>query len=133
MDGVPGERFERPVYLLTSAGTVSAPEEFAYDLRVLNRATIVGEKTLGGANPGGLSPLGDGFAVFIPGGRAINPVTGTNWEGEGIAPDVAVPAAEALATAHRLALTALLPTVTDPDFRREVEQALWAPGTRSIP
>ncbi len=124
VDGLPGDRYERPVYLLMASHTVSAPEEFAYDLRVLKRATIVGEKSFGGANPGGLAPVGHGFGVFVSSGEAINPVTGTNWEGAGITPDVAVPATEALATAHRLALRQLLPTIKDPDFKAEVEEAL---------
>jgi len=107
---VPGGRYgeQKPVYVLTSVQTFSAGEEFAYDLQARGRATIVGEVSGGGANPGELVPLADGFAAFIPFGRAINPVTGTNWEGSGVQPDVAVPAAEALTTAHALALRRLL-------------------------
>jgi hypothetical protein len=103
---VPGRRYgeQKPVYVLTGAQTFSAGEEFAYDLQALGRATIVGEVTGGGANPGELVPLADGFAAFIPFGQAINPVTGTNWEGSGVQPDVAVPATDALTTAQILAL-----------------------------
>ncbi|WNV87165.1 S41 family peptidase [Umezawaea sp. Da 62-37] len=106
---VPGTRFggTRPVYVLTSGTTFSGAEELAYDLQQLGRATIVGETTGGGAHPR------RGFAVHphleatIPTARAINPVSGTNWELVGVVPDIAVPADEALDRAHREALTAL--------------------------
>ena len=87
--------------MLVGPKTYSAGEEFAYDLQVLKRATIVGEKTRGGANPGGLTDLGSNFFAVIPTGRAENPITRTNWEGVGVLPDVkAVPeAAESIAIA----------------------------------
>jgi C-terminal processing protease CtpA/Prc len=92
------------VFVLASSRTFSAAEEFTYNLQALKRATIVGETTGGGANPGGDVPLPHGLRVFVPTGRAINPITKTNWEGTGVKPDVAVPADSALAVAHRLAL-----------------------------
>ena len=67
------------------------------------RATIVGETTGGGAHPGDMVSLPLGLTVFVPSGRAINPITHTNWEGTGVKPDVAVPADAALETAHKLA------------------------------
>jgi len=88
-----------PVYVLTSTRTFSGGEEFAYDVKSLQRATLVGELTGGGANPTGGVPLGNAFGASIPFGRAENPVTGTNWEGHGVDPDVAVPAADALRVA----------------------------------
>ncbi|HET7553917.1 MAG TPA: S41 family peptidase [Gemmatimonadaceae bacterium] len=102
---VPGRKFgrDKPVYVLTSDRTFSGAEEFAYDLQTRKRATIVGETTGGGANPGELVPLPHGLGVFVPTGRAINPITKTNWEGVGVKPDVAVSAGEALETALRLA------------------------------
>jgi hypothetical protein len=101
---VPGERLaDVPVFVLTSRRTFSAAEEFSYNLRTRERATLVGETTGGGANPGGGFPVSDRLSVFIPEGRAINPVTGTNWEGVGVEPHVAVPAAEALEAALPLA------------------------------
>jgi hypothetical protein len=90
---------DKPVYVLTSARTFSGGEGVAYDLQALELATIVGETTGGGANPGGGMPLTPDFGMFMPGGRAESPVTGTNWEGVGVKPDVAVPAADALKTA----------------------------------
>jgi hypothetical protein len=91
-----------PVYLLTDRKTASAGEELAYDLQQLKRATLVGEPTWGGANPGGTVRLSDHFGIFVPGGRAINPITKTNWEGRGVQPDVAVPGDQALQKAIAL-------------------------------
>lgn len=87
---------EVPVYVLTSGYTFSAAEEFSYNLQCLDRATIVGETTGGGAHPVDGFILDDRFVVNIPVGRAINPITQTNWEGTGVKPDVEVPAAQAL-------------------------------------
>ncbi len=85
-----------PVFVLTSSNTFSGGEEFAYDVKALRRATLVGEVTGGGANPTGGVPLGNGFFASIPFGRAENPITRTNWEGRGVAPEIAVPAGDAL-------------------------------------
>lgn len=102
---LPGKRYEgKPVYVLTSKRTFSAAEEFTYNLKTQKRATIVGETTGGGANPGGTRPIAEHFMVFVPSGRAINPITKTNWEGTGVAPDVSVAAELALKTAHLAAL-----------------------------
>ena len=106
---VKGKRFgqSKPVYVLTSKRTFSGAEEFAYNLKNLKRATIVGETTGGGAHPGGMRKLAGDFRIFVPTGRAISPITKTNWEGTGVAPDVATPADEALERAKALALKAL--------------------------
>ena len=105
---VPGEKLvDVPLFILTSARTFSAAEEFCYNLRNLERATLVGETTGGGAHPGGSYPVEGVFSVFIPGGRAINPITGTNWEGTGVEPHVAVPAGDALESARREAKQAI--------------------------
>lgn len=103
-DSVPGRRFggEKPVYVLTAARTFSGAEEFAYDLKALKRATIVGETTGGGAHPVRDRRVDDHFIIGVPFARAINPVTHTNWEGVGVEPDVKVAASEALATAQKL-------------------------------
>nr|WP_314895893.1 S41 family peptidase [uncultured Flavobacterium sp.] len=90
-----------PVYVLTSNTTFSAAEEFAYNLKSLKRATIIGEVTGGGANPGGDQIINDRFVIFIPFGRAINPITNTNWEETGVQPDIKVPAIEALSVAQQ--------------------------------
>ena len=98
---------DKPVYVLTSRTTFSAAEEFAYDLQALRQATIVGETTQGGANPGQPFGLAADFTVLIPIGEAINPTTKTHWEGTGVKPDTAVPKEEALETARKAALEKL--------------------------
>ena len=108
LKNVPGPRYtDKDVYVLTSGYTFSAAEEFAYDLANLKRATLIGEVTGGGANPVDRFQIDDEFEVTIPTARALNPITKTNWEGTGVKPDIEVPAAEALHTAHTLALEKL--------------------------
>jgi C-terminal processing protease CtpA/Prc len=102
---VEGKRFggSKPVYVLTSVRTFSAAEEFSYNLQQLKRATIIGETTGGGANPGQSMQIGPELFVFVPTGRAINPISKTNWEGVGVKPDVPVPPDQALDRALTLA------------------------------
>jgi tetratricopeptide (TPR) repeat protein len=88
-----------PVFVLTSERTFSGGEEFAYNLRTNNRATLIGEKTGGGANPGYTFRINDSFSIFIPTGRSINPQTGTNWEGKGVEPDIVINRTKALSFA----------------------------------
>ncbi len=102
----PTQYLNKPVYVLVGPVTYSGGEEFAYDLQVLKRATIVGAKTGGGANPGGLTPIGGDLFVVVPSGRAENPLTKTNWEGVGILPEVETTAETALDRAVTLALAA---------------------------
>jgi hypothetical protein len=104
---IAGERrTDVPVFLLTSERTFSAAEMFAYDLKVRDRATLVGEPTGGGAHSVDLYQIDDQFEIYIPTARAISPVTASNWEGAGVIPDVAVPAEAALDTAVVLARAA---------------------------
>jgi len=105
---VPGKRFgqKKPVFVLTSKRTFSGAEEFSYNLKVLKRAILVGETTGGGAHPGAVRRVHELFTVFVPTGRAINPITHSNWEGTGVAPDVDVPADGALERAREMALQA---------------------------
>ncbi|MDN5286323.1 MAG: N-terminal domain of Peptidase [Mucilaginibacter sp.] len=81
-----------PVYVLTSSNTVSAAEDFAYAMQVLKRATIAGEKTAGGSHPVGPVFLGHGFVAGIPFAHTYNIHTGTEWEGTGVVPDIALKA-----------------------------------------
>jgi retinol-binding protein 3 len=119
---VPGRRMpSQELFILTSAVTFSAAEGFAYPLQVLKRATIVGEVTKGGANPGRYRNADDMFSVFIPVGATSVPPGNTTWDGTGITPDIAVPALDALPTAHREALTRLASRTADPARRRELE------------
>ncbi|KOG08090.1 MULTISPECIES: S41 family peptidase [Streptomyces] len=106
---VPGARFggTKPLYVLTSDSTFSAAEELAYDLQQLGRAVVVGERTRGGAHPCQGWTVHPHLEATVPVGRAVNPVSGTNWEGTGVQPDIACAAADSLDRAHALALARL--------------------------
>lgn len=129
----------KPVFVLTSRTTFSAAEGLAYEIQSFKRGVIVGETTGGGANPSGgagLPPLGHGFSVNIPMGYVVNPVTGTNWEGVGVKPDIDVPPAEALARAWSMAADRLKANALDPQRRALLDVLSLAklggsPGLRS--
>ncbi|MDZ4754542.1 MAG: S41 family peptidase [Phycisphaerae bacterium] len=108
-ESVQGERFaaDLPAYVVTSNRTFSGAEEFAYNLKNLSRATIVGETTGGGAHPVKAVRLDDRTVIMMPHMRAENPISQTNWEGTGVKPDVEVPAEGALEKALELARTKL--------------------------
>jgi len=119
---VPGKKVpDIDIYVLTSNRTFSAAEEFSYNLKNLKRATLVGKTTRGGAHPGGLMVINDNFLIWVPKGRAINPITKTNWEGVGIKPHIEVPQEDALKTAHLKALEKLAASTESKDdkFRYE--------------
>lgn len=119
-----GRRLDTPIFVLTSGRTGSACESLAYSLQSASRATIVGEPSAGGANPGGLLPVGDDLAVFVSFATPENPITHTNWEGAGVQPNVAAPVADALTRARELALTAALRAPADEAAGREAQWAL---------
>jgi hypothetical protein len=101
---VPGKRLTgKPAFVLTSKRTFSGAEEFSYNLKNLNRATIIGETTGGGAHPVSGHRIDDHFMIGVPFARAVNPISKTNWEGTGVEPDVKVPADEALDVAKKMA------------------------------
>ena len=125
---VPGTRYtDRPVYVLTSGRTFSGGEDFAYTLQALGRATVVGETTGGGAHPTRGFPISAAVHIGIPFARSINPVTGTNWQGTGVVPDVTVPEAQARDTAYAKALEHVL-AMDDvpPPILHEAREALAA-------
>lgn len=100
LEHVNGEKKpDTPLFILIGPVTFSAGEEFAYDLQAQKRALLIGEKTGGGAHPGRRFTLNERFRLFIPTGRAINPVTGSSWENAGVRPDIEVRSNQALAVA----------------------------------
>jgi len=104
---VAGPRYgtSRPVYVLVDRRSASAGESLAYFLQASKRATVVGEQSAGAANPGGIIRLPGDFAAFVPTGRVTNPVTGSNWEGTGVTPDIVTASADALDAAIKAAQT----------------------------
>ncbi|MCC2958656.1 S41 family peptidase [Massilia sp. IC2-477] len=125
-EDLPGKKFggSKKVYVLTSKKTFSGAEEFSYNLQQLRRGVIVGETTGGGAHPGGVHRIHQHLRAFIPMGRAINPISKTNWEGSGVVPDVKVDAEDALRMAERLALTELLKSPSDDEHAQRLRKRL---------
>jgi len=116
---------QTPIYVLTSDNTFSAAEEFTYNLKNMQRATIVGETTGGGAHPVFPEHRREAMVtVMVPYGRAINPITETNWEGTGVEPDIAVPAEEALIAAEIEATKSLLSSVASDEDKARYRWAL---------
>jgi len=99
---VPGEDTplrKAKVYLLVSNRTASAAEHFSLALKSTGRATLIGEDTAGANHFGGGQDITDHFGVWMPIGRTYDIKTGKDWEGAGIAPDIAVDPKQALVVA----------------------------------
>lgn len=121
---ISGPRYTRPIAVLTSKNTFSGGEECAYDLQTQKRAKLYGETTGGAANPGEMVALGHGLAAFVPTGRAINAVTKKDWEMIGVAPDVPLPAADALSAAYIALLDQAAGEAKDPEMRDQLKDVL---------
>jgi hypothetical protein len=131
---VPGPRAaDADLYILTSARTFSGAEEFTYNMKNLKRATVIGETTGGGAHPTGTRIVQTDFVLRVPFARAINPVSKTNWEGTGVTPDIAVPAAEAFDRAYAMAVEKLAAKAGTPERKAEYEWILAGEKARKDP
>ncbi len=131
LEKIPGKRRPTvPLYLLTSARTFSAAEDFSYSLQQLERATIVGEPTKGGAHPVDVLIIEEDILLQVPIGRSVNPITGANWEGIGVQPNLAVPAADARVAAHRAALATLIDRAGEAGERAALLETLDGLGVR---
>jgi len=124
---VPGQRMpETPVYVLVNKNTFSAAEAFSYNLKHLGRAVVVGEQTGGGAHGGRNFRLSDRFVTYVPFSRSINPVTGTDWEGVGVTPDMVCVPSKALLQAHAAILKAIIAKESDVQSRTVYSRQLTA-------
>jgi hypothetical protein len=131
---VPGPKpVDADLYILTSARTFSGAEEFSYNMKNLKRATIIGETTGGGAHPTTEEIVQQDYILMVPFARAINPVSKTNWEGTGVTPDIAVPAAEAFDRAYAMAVEKLAAKTTDPGRKAEFEWILAGEKAKQNP
>jgi len=135
---VPGSRYlDRPVYVLTSHRTFSGGEELCYNLQAVKRAELIGETTGGGAHPTRAYPVSPAVGIAIPFARSVNPVTGSNWQGTGVVPDVAVTAEQAYDVAYAKALRHVLAMDDVPlPILHEAREALdsgLAPGSPAFP
>ena len=122
---VPGKRLlDTDLYILISKNTFSAAEAFAYDMKHLKRATIIGEKSPGGAHITNSFVVNDYFIIYLPFAKAISPITNSNWEGEGVDPDIEVTEEEALHTAQRIIINNLMGKNPDKHFLNNLGYAL---------
>jgi len=122
------------VYVLTSNRTFSGAEEFSYNMKNLERGTLVGETTGGGAHPVTYVLFPDlNVRLKLPFGRAVNPISGTNWEGVGVEPDVEVQAEMALDTAHLIALKKIREKETDEDRQFAIDWAILGLEAKTDP
>ena len=123
---VPGQVFggRKPVFVLTSRATFSGAEDYAYALQQLKRAKIVGENSGGGAHPSRAFKITEHLLISIPYARSISPISGGNWEGTGVIPDMPVPAQQALDVAYKAALSALIEQTGDAGRKRELQGLL---------
>ncbi|UQV43946.1 S41 family peptidase [Janthinobacterium lividum] len=111
LPGLPGKRMvDKPVYILTGSTSFSSAEWFSYALKKLGRATLIGERTAGGAHPVARKPINDDFFVQVPIGQIQDPVDHGDFEGTGVQPDIPSPSIRALPLAHKLALENLAKT-----------------------
>lgn len=121
---VPGKKLlHTNIYVLTSSRTFSGAEEFTYNLKNLERAVIVGETTGGGAHPVASYIINDHFIVRVPFGRAVNPITRTNWEGSGVEPHIQAERSKAFDVAYMMALDSLMGTEENENIRGALQ---WA-------
>lgn len=102
----------KPLFVLIDGGTGSAAEEFAYHVQQFKLGTLIGQATAGAANNNQLFPVAPYFVASVSVGRPIHPVSRSNWEQVGVAPDVKTPSAAALDQAHMLALKQLVARAT---------------------
>ena len=125
LPGLPGKRMvDKPVYILTGSTSFSSAEWFSYSMKKLGRATLIGERTAGGAHPVARKPLNQDFFVQIPIGQIQDPVDHGDFEGVGVQPDIQSPSIRALPLAHKLALENLAKT----DQTRRTELAWLLPS-----
>ncbi|KAK2098258.1 DNA-binding proteins Bright/BRCAA1/RBP1 [Saguinus oedipus] len=112
---VAGQRYgsHKDLYILMSHTSGSAAEAFAHTMQDLERATVIGEPTAGGALSVGIYQVGSSpLYASMPTQMALSATTGKAWDLAGVEPDITVPMSEALSTAQDIvALRAKVPTV----------------------
>ena len=119
---VPGPRRPSvPLYVLTSRYTASAGEDFAFVLKNMGRATVIGDRTAGAGRNNAVVAVGHGFGASISFTRVVDPKSGQEWERVGVQPTIAVPQARALDLAHVRALETIAASEQNPQRKRMLE------------
>lgn len=117
-----------PVYVLTSARSASAAEEFVSHVKGFGFGTLVGETTAGAAYRNDTVPIPGGFVLSVSVGRPELP-DGSDWEAKGVAPKLAIAPELALDRAQQDALAQLAGKAQGPR-RTELEWAAALHGAR---
>lgn len=115
---------DRPVYILLSENTFSGAEGFSYALQAQERATLVGERTRGGAHLFADVRLHEHFMMALPIARSVNPITQSSWQYVGVRPEIDVPAEGALRAARKAMLERLIAEGSDATAISEQAYAL---------
>jgi retinol-binding protein 3 len=128
---VVGSRYgaKKEVYILTSKATFSAAEGLAFALKNLKRATIIGETTRGGAHPSRIKRIDAHYALMVPVSTVRDSVTGRDWEGVGVSPDLPVPAEKALIKAQMIILNKMLAHTPNTEIQDEIRKRLTELGS----
>jgi len=130
---VPGAKpVNADLYILTSSRTFSGAEEFTYNMKNLKRGTVIGETTGGGAHPTRTMIVQKDYLLRVPYARSVNPFSKTNWEGTGVVPDIACPAAEAFDKAYAMALDKLADKAKSPELKAQVEWAAAGAKAKAV-
>ncbi len=111
---------EKEVIILVGPKTFSAAEGFAYTMKNLNRATVIGQATGGAAHTVDYYALNENFYAIVPTGKGINPITETNWEGTGVKPNIIIESDKALDTARLILIKNAMNNYQQDDFRQKV-------------
>jgi len=120
-----GPLYDKDLYVLIGYATFSAAEDFAYAMQAQKRATIIGEKTRGGGHPIEMFCFVNMYvSIDVPNASSINSITGGNWEGVGVAPDIEVPFEETFDFAYRKALETLLEKADNDESRSKINWAI---------
>jgi hypothetical protein len=83
-----GRLIGKPLAVLIDGNVGSAGEDFAYQVQQYKLGVLIGNKTVGAANNNKYVPIPGGYVFSISFGRPVHPVSNSNWEGVGIAPDI---------------------------------------------
>jgi len=91
---------QKKLVIILNNRTFSAPESLAFSLQEVGRAIIIGTNSAGGAHMTD-KPLTvpGGYEIGIPNKRPISKLTGKNWEGTGVIPDIESTDSNALSVA----------------------------------
>jgi hypothetical protein len=134
LDNLPaGRMIGKPLYVLIDKGVGSAAESFAYDVQQFKLGTLIGASTAGAANNNDFFPVAPGYMLSVSTGRPVHAVSHANWEGTGVAPDVAIAPVQALDMAQSLALNALSAKHPAPEIQADYDWARVAVEARLHP